>query len=122
MVGVARIAGLSSAPTPVSDFDMPHDGVLITSIGPGSPQVQHATITTTEPAPWSAYRDLQTPYGFASFDFVPHEPGGTTSIMVTHYGADKGSPVYSQRDRFVMRKSRGQDRQAGQIAEAAAAH
>ena len=103
LVGVARIAGLSSAPTPVSDFDMPHDGVLITSIGPGSPQVQHPAITTTEPAPWSAYRDLQTPYGFASFDFVPSEPGGTTSITVTHYGAEAGSPAYSPRDQFVMR-------------------
>ena len=99
---------------------MPHDGVLIASIGPGSPQAQHPTITTTEPAPWSAYRDLQTPYGFASFDFVPHEPGGTTSITVTHYGADKGSAVYSERDQFVMRKSLGQDREAGQLAGTAA--
>lgn len=99
--------GGHSSPTPVSDFDMPHDGVLITSVGPGSPQSQHPTITTTEPAPWSAYRDLQTPYGFASFDFVPHETGGTTSITVTHYGADKGSSVYSPRDQFVMRKTLG---------------
>ena len=36
---------------------------------------------------------------------VPHEPGGTTSITVTHYGAELGSPDYTQRDRFVMRKS-----------------
>src|SRR5215467_12043125 len=111
--------GGHSTPTPVSDFDMPHDGVLITSVGPGSPQVQHPTITTTEPAPWSAYRDLQTPYGSASFDFVPHEPGGTTSITVTHYGADLGSPVYSPRDQFVMRKSLNVDRQGDQLAGAA---
>ncbi len=58
--------GGHSTPTPVAGFDMPHDGVLITSVGPGSPQSQHPAITTTEPAPWSAYRDLQTPYGFAS--------------------------------------------------------
>jgi hypothetical protein len=102
--------GGHSTPTPVADFDMPHDGVLITAVGPGSPQAQHPTITTTEPAPWSAYRDLQTPYGFASFDFVPQEPGGTTSITVTHYGADKGSPSYTQRDQFVMRKPLGRDR------------
>jgi hypothetical protein len=113
--------GGHSTPTPVSDFDMPHDSVLITAVGPGSPQSQHPTIVTTEPAPWSAYRDLQTPYGFASFDFVPHEPGGTTSITVTHYGADKGSPTYTQRDQFVMRKSLGQDRGAGQLAGTAAA-
>src|SRR6266567_4451682 len=51
--------GGHSAPTPLSDFDTPHDGVLIADIGPGNPQSQHASITTTEPAPWSAYRDLQ---------------------------------------------------------------
>ena len=101
--------GGHSTPTPVSDFDMPHDGVLITSVGPGSPQSAHPSITTTEPAPWSAYRDLMTPYGFASFDFVPHEPGGTSSITVTHYGAALGSPDYTQKDQFVMRKSISRD-------------
>jgi hypothetical protein len=97
--------GGHTAPTPVAAFDSPHDGVLITSVGAGSPQAAHPAVTTTEPAPWSAYRDLVTPYGFASFDFVPHEPGGTSSITVTHYGAEVGSPDYTQRDQFVMRKS-----------------
>ena len=113
--------GGHSTPTPPADFDMPHDGVLITSVGAGSPQSQHPAITTTEPAPWSAYRDLMTPYGFASFDFVPHEPGGTTSITVTHYGAEVGSPDYTQRDQFVMRKSLRQDRASGNLAGASAA-
>jgi Purple acid Phosphatase, N-terminal domain/Calcineurin-like phosphoesterase len=118
--------GGHSAPTPGGAFDMPHDGVLITSVGAGSPQAQHPSITTTEPAPWSAYRDLQTPYGFASFDFVPHEPGGTTSITVTHYGAALGSPVYSPLDTFVMRKQVGGhqrgDRQAGATVTATKRH
>ena len=104
--------GGHSVPTPVSDFDSPHDGVLITSVGPGSPQSQHPAITTTEPAPWSAYRDLATPYGFASFDVVPVEPGGTSSITVTHYGAGVGSPVYSPLDTFVMRKPVGAGRRS----------
>ena len=99
------IGGGGAAPTPVSDFDTPHNGVLIAGVGHGSPQSQHASITTTEPAPWSAYRDLRTPYGFASFDLAPSEPGGTTSITVTHYGAAAGSPDYRPLDRFVMRKS-----------------
>jgi hypothetical protein len=42
-----------------------------------------------------------------------------TSIRVTHFGADLGSPVYSQRDQFVMRKSVNMDRQGGQLAGAA---
>src|SRR5215472_8830862 len=113
--------GGHSTPTPVADFDMPHDGVLITAVGPGSPQSQRPAITTTEPAPWSAYRDLVTPYGFASFDFAPHEPGGTTSITVTHYGAELGSPDYTQRDQFVMRKSVRRDHDFGRNAAVSAA-
>ncbi len=101
--------GGHSTPTPVSDFDTPHDGVLIVGVGAGSPQSGHPSITTTEPAPWSAYRDLQTPYGFASFDLVPREAGWTTSITVTHYGAAAGSPDYTPLDRFVMRKALGKD-------------
>ncbi len=112
--------GGHSTPTPVSDFDMPHDGVLITSVGPGSPQAAHPSITTTEPAPWSAYRDLATPYGFASFDFVPHEPGGTTSITVTHFGAELGSPDYTERDQFVMRKALRRDHRFDRLAAASA--
>ena len=96
--------GGHSTPTPVADFDSPHDGVLITSVGAGSPQAGHPSITTTEPAPVVGLPGPGTPYGFASFDFVPHEPGGTTSITVTHYGAEVASPDYTQRDQFVMRK------------------
>src|SRR5258708_15872382 len=102
-------------------FEMAEDGGRNTAVGPGSPQAQHPAITPSEPAPWSAYRDLQTPYGFASFDFAPHEPGGTTSITVTHYGADRGSPAYTQRDQFVMRKSLGRDRDHDELAGAATA-
>jgi hypothetical protein len=96
--------GGNSTPTALSKFDDPHDGVVIAGVGPGNPQRQHASVIATEPAPWSAYRDLATPYGFASFDVAPAEPGGTTSITVTHYGAAAGSSVYSPLDRFVMRK------------------
>ena len=44
--------------------------------------------------------------------------GGTTSITVTHYGADLGSPVYSQRDQFVMRKPLGHNNRQDQLAGA----
>ena len=78
--------------------------MLITGVGPGDPLRQRASIVTTEPAPWSAYRDLRTPYGFASFDVEPAGRGGTTSITVTHYGAAAGSAAYSPLDTFVLRK------------------
>ena len=96
--------GGNSHPTQHRAFDSPHDGVVTVGLGPGGPTRQRKHIHATEPAPWSAYRDLTRPYGFASFDVVPVEHGGTTSITVTHYGAALGSPVYSPRDRFVMRK------------------
>jgi hypothetical protein len=103
-------------PTYVSNGDNPY----INGYSSGQ-QKQWLEGELAEPAPWSAYRDLQTPYGFASFDFVPHEPGGTTSITVTHYGADKGSAVYSPRDQFVMRKALGRGRREDELAGAAAA-
>ena len=96
--------GGNSHPTQHKAFDHPHDGVVTVGLGPGGPTRQRQHIHVTEPAPWSAYRDLTTPYGFASFDVVPTEPGGTTSISVTHYGAAAGSGKYSPVDRFVMRK------------------
>ena len=92
--------------TPTPAFDAPHDGVVLYDVGPGDPQHRREPFTTTEPAPWSAYRDLRRPYGFAAFDFEPHAPGGHTQITVTHYGADLGSPDYRRLDRFVLRKPR----------------
>jgi hypothetical protein len=93
--------------TPPPAFDHPHDGVVTYDVGPGDPLNPRVSLTTVEPAPWSAYRDLQRPYGFAAFDFEPHAPGGHTEITVTHYGAGLGSPHYSELDRFTLRKPRG---------------
>jgi Calcineurin-like phosphoesterase/Purple acid Phosphatase, N-terminal domain len=82
----------------------PGEGVVITGVRPGSPQVPRRTVHQAEPAPWSAYREIATQFGFASFDVEPAEPGGTTSITVTYWGAAEGSPDYRPRDRFVLRK------------------
>jgi hypothetical protein len=46
-----------------------------------------------EDAPWSARRDTATGYGIAVFDVDPGEPGGMTSIKVTHYHAVGADPV-----------------------------
>jgi hypothetical protein len=114
--------GGNSTPTPPGAFDTPYDGVLITGVSPGGPQRQRRTIKTTEPAPWLAYRDVTTPYGFASFDVAPAEPGGTTSITITQYGAAAGSADYSPLDQFIVRKPIRGDlfagRAAGRVAQA----
>src|ERR1022692_753945 len=96
--------GGNSTPTPGHRFGVPPDGVLIVRVGQTDPWRQRPSITAAEPAPWLAYRDVQTPYGFAAFDVVPAEPGGATSITVTHYGAAAGSTVYAPLDQFVLRK------------------
>ncbi|WP_026341846.1 purple acid phosphatase family protein [Actinomadura atramentaria] len=99
--------GGHSSATPWSAFDSPNDGVVITGVGAGGPRSGRASKFATEPAPWSAYRDLMRPYGFASFDFEPHAKRGHTQITVTHYGADLGSRNYEELDRFVLRKPIG---------------
>ena len=43
---------------------------------------------------------------------VTTEPGGTTSITATCYGAAAGSPAYAPLDRFVMRKPAGAGRRS----------
>jgi hypothetical protein len=82
----------------------PAEGAVIAGVKPGDPLVQRQSILETEPAPWSAYRNEQVPFGFAAFDVDPAEAGGTTSITVTYYGAAAGSRDYLPRDRFVLRK------------------
>ena len=99
--------------TPPSAFDAPHDGVLIVGVGPGSPLSQHQPIRTTEPAAWSAYRDVVTPYGFATFDVDPQGTKGTTTITVTHYGATKRSRIYLPVDTFVLQRPVRRDGKRG---------
>ncbi|HZB31810.1 MAG TPA: hypothetical protein VE465_16760, partial [Streptosporangiaceae bacterium] len=81
-------------------------GVVVYGVGPGDPFNARRSRVTTEPAPWSAYRDLERPFGFAAFDFEPRALGNHTEITVTHYGAVQGSPHYLELDRFVLRKPR----------------
>jgi hypothetical protein len=102
--------GGHSFATPFSAFDAPHDGVviydvdeskLVNGIGPRASKI------TTEPGDWSAFRDLQNPYGFCSFDVDPGKRGGTTSITVNYYGTKAGSADYSTVvDRFVLQRPR----------------
>jgi hypothetical protein len=91
--------GGHSFPTPGAAFDAPHDGVLIydvdtskvvNGIGPRPAK------TTTEPGDWSAFRDVQNPYGFCTFDVDPGTKGGKTSITVNYHAASAGSTDYSR--------------------------
>jgi hypothetical protein len=82
----------------------PTEGIVIAGVHPGSPLVQRRSVLETEPAPWSAFREGKAAFGFASFDVAPVEPGGTTSITITYWGAADGSPSYRPRDRVVLRK------------------
>src|SRR5260370_365331 len=77
----------------------PHEGIVIAGVQPGSPLVQRRSIIETEPSPWSAFREAKAAFGFASFDVAPVEPGGTTSITISYWGAANGSPAYRPRDR-----------------------
>jgi hypothetical protein len=80
------------------------EGIVIAGVEPGSPLVQRRSVIETEPASWLAHREPRAPYGFASFDVAPAEPGGTTSITVTYWGAAAGSADYRVRDTVVLRK------------------
>lgn len=82
------------------------EGVVIASVEPGTPLATRRLVHVAEPAPWSAHCESVTRFGFASFDVEPAEPGGTTSISVTYWGAAEGSADYRPRDRFVLRKPR----------------
>jgi hypothetical protein len=60
-----------------------------------------------EDAPWSAVRDRDHFYGFASFDVDPGYPGGYTTIGVTYYDSlGSGRTNLVAFERFTLRKRR----------------
>lgn len=60
-----------------------------------------------EKAVWSAVRDLEHPYGFASFDVDPgRHPGDTTSLYVTYYNVNKPHGELSVFEKFTLRRRR----------------
>jgi Calcineurin-like phosphoesterase/Purple acid Phosphatase, N-terminal domain len=60
-----------------------------------------------EQAVWSAVRDLEHPYGFASFTVDPGtHPGSTTSLHVTYFNVNKPSGQLSVFETFTLQRRR----------------
>ncbi len=99
--------GGTSSPSNGLFFPEPHCRVL-TGVGGFDPGLGHKTpIYVLEDAPWSAFRDRDHPYGFASFDVDPGPPGGNTSITATHYALNGLSGDVIAIDKFTLTKPRG---------------
>ncbi len=81
---------------------------VLTGVGDFDSGLGHkAPIHVLEDAPWSAFRDRDNAYGFASFDVDPGPPGGHTSIKATHYALHGLSGAVTVIDQFTLTKPRG---------------
>ncbi|MDT5136222.1 MAG: hypothetical protein QOD58_484 [Mycobacterium sp.] len=81
---------------------------VIIGVGEFDPENGHKRpIYVMEDAPWSAFRDRDNPYGFASFDVDPGQPGGNTSIKVTHYAVTGPYGAVTPIDQFTLTRPRG---------------
>ncbi len=77
--------GGTSAPSNTLFFDPPACRV-ITAVGAPDPTTgKRPPVYVKEDAPWSAVRNADFPYGFASFDVDPGRRGGRTTMKVTYY-------------------------------------
>jgi hypothetical protein len=101
------IGGAGHPVTAASQRLRPGEGLVIAEVNPGGPMRHRSAAHTTEPATWLAYRD-EGAFGFAAFDVIPAEPGGTTSIEVTYYATDAHAAIYLPKRKFVLRKPAGQ--------------
>ncbi|WP_030243750.1 purple acid phosphatase family protein [Streptomyces sp. NRRL S-350] len=99
--------GGTSAPSNQLFFDPPKARV-ITGVGAVDPATgKRPPVYVIEDAPWSAFRDADHPYGFASFDVNPGERGGQTTIDVTYYSVSGPYGDLVPVDRFTLTRPRG---------------
>ena len=104
--------GGTSAPSNGLFYDPPQCDVIM-SVGPqlptppGGSRPKRQPNKVTEAAIWAGHRDPQDPYGFASFDVDPGEPGGKTRIEVTFYRTSPSTTAAAVPvDRFVLERPR----------------
>ncbi|MFD8755886.1 purple acid phosphatase family protein [Kitasatospora sp. NPDC059577] len=99
--------GGTSAPSNQLFFDPPKARV-ITGVGAADPATgKRPPVYVVEDAPWSAFRDADNPYGFASFDVDPGRRGGQTTIDVTYYSVSGPYGDLVPVDRFTLTRPRG---------------
>ncbi|SPM43271.1 hypothetical protein MNAB215_5493, partial [Mycobacterium numidiamassiliense] len=99
--------GGTSAPSNGVLYPQPQCRV-ITGVGAFDPAIGlKAPIYALEDAPWSAFRDLENPYGFVAFDVDPGQPGGHTSIEATQYALSGLLGATIPVDQFTLTKPRG---------------
>ena len=79
--------GGTSAPSNQLFFNPPQCRVITSVAASPNPTTgKRAPVYVTEPAAWSAVRDVANSYGFAAFTVNPGtKSGGTTTISVTYY-------------------------------------
>jgi hypothetical protein len=99
-------SGGTSSPSNTLLFAEPKCRV-VTDVGPYDPAIKRKpAIYVVEDAPWSAFRDLENPYGFVAFDVDPGQPGGNTSIKATHYAVNGPYGRISVVEEFTLTRPR----------------
>lgn len=74
---------------------------------PGQPRPHRPPTKVSEAATWVGTRDKEHPYGFASFDVDPGEPGGKTRMHVTVWDtAPSTTGVPTVFERFTLERPR----------------
>jgi hypothetical protein len=98
--------GGTSAPSNTLFFEPPACRV-ITKVGPVDPTTgKRPPVYVQEKAPWSAVRNAEFPYGFASFAVDPGRRGGRTTMTVTYYNVTGSYGQLEEFEAFTLTRPR----------------
>ena len=99
--------GGTSVPSNERFFDPPRCRVITGVRAPNPTTGNRRSIIVQEDVDWSAVRDADHPYGFASFTVHPGtRPGGWTSIAVTYYNVTGPYGQLEPFESFTLRRHR----------------